>query len=142
MAGASHEREPRFSRDRAWIAYVADTTGRDEVYLRPYPGPGPVFPVSTEGGTEPVWSRAGNELFYRQGNRLMAVPVVTTPSLRVGQPAVLFEGSFQRQDLTAAPDYDVAADGRFIMVTTRPIESQSSQAGLTVVENWQTGTKS
>jgi serine/threonine-protein kinase len=56
---------PEFSPDGNWMAYVSDASGRWEVYVQPYPGPGGVMPVSTEGGTEPLWAPSGRELFYR-----------------------------------------------------------------------------
>jgi len=72
----SNERSPVFSPNGRWIAYASNESGRDEVYVRPYPpGTGGQILISTDGGREPVWARDGRELFYRSGNRLMAVPV-------------------------------------------------------------------
>jgi serine/threonine-protein kinase len=131
---AANERAPRFSRDGRWIAYVANSTGRDEVYLRPYPGPGASTPVSTSGGAEPAWSRDGRELFYRAGNQMFGVSVNTVGTLALGEPRVLFDRPFEREGLGVA-NYDVAADGRFIMVAA-PQSDGSSSADLAVVENW------
>jgi serine/threonine-protein kinase len=131
---AANERAPRFSRDGSWIAYVSNATGRDEVYLRPYPGPGASMPVSTSGGVEPVWSRNGRELFYRNGNQVLAVSVNTAGALVLGEPRVLFESPFEREGLGVA-NYDVAADGRFIMVAAPSTDGESSSE-LSVVENW------
>ena len=69
------ERSPRFSPDGRWLAYVSDESGRDEVYVQPFPGPGAKWLVSTDGGREPVWGRDGRELFYRAGDLMMAVPL-------------------------------------------------------------------
>jgi Tol biopolymer transport system component len=63
----------RFSPDGRWIAYVSDESGRPEIYVQPYPGPGGKWQISADGGIEPVWNANGRELFYRSGNRMMAV---------------------------------------------------------------------
>jgi len=63
------------SADGRWLAYASDQTGRGEIWVRPYPGPGPAVRVSPNGGTEPVWAKSGRELYYREQNRLMAVAV-------------------------------------------------------------------
>ncbi|HEV2349761.1 MAG TPA: protein kinase [Terriglobia bacterium] len=122
-----HEDNPMFSPDGHWIAYVSNETGRNEVYLRPYPGPGEKLQVSTQGGEMPVWSRDGRELFYRSGNKMMAVAVSTGPALKLGEPHVLFEGDFSNW-------YDVAPDGRrFLMIKPQP---SSPVTQINVVENW------
>ena len=105
-----------FSPDGHWIAYVSNETGRLEVSLIDYPGLTRKIPVSRNGGVEPVWAKNGQELFYREGDALVAVPITkgTTPS--IGQPRVLFRGVFQRGAF-GMPSYDVASDGkRFLAV--------------------------
>jgi len=79
IATSGHECCARFSPDGQWLAYVSDERGRNQVYIRPYPGPGVKFLVSEEGegGGEPVWSPDGRELFYRSGKRMMVVSVQT-----------------------------------------------------------------
>jgi Tol biopolymer transport system component/predicted Ser/Thr protein kinase len=62
------EGAPRFSPDGRWLAYVSDESGRFEIYVQPYPGPGGKWQISTEGGTEPMWNPNGRELFYRSGD--------------------------------------------------------------------------
>ena len=69
------ERTPRFSPDGKWLAYVSDESGRNDVYVQPYPGPGPKWLVSTDGGSDPVWSSDGRELFYRHGDQMMTVAI-------------------------------------------------------------------
>ncbi len=115
-----NEHSPMFSSDGRWFAYVSDETGRDEIYLRPYPGEGGKRSVSTDGGSEPLWSVRGRELFYRNGDKMMAVSIDTEPELRVGTPDVLFEGRFAITDRPDIPrNYDVSRDGRrFLMVQT------------------------
>ena len=67
-----------FSPDGRWLAYMSDESGRDEIYARAYPGPGPKIPISTEGGMQPVWSPRGGEIFYRLGESMMLVAVEST----------------------------------------------------------------
>jgi Tol biopolymer transport system component len=123
------ESAPRFSPDGHWLAY----TGGGDVYVRPYPGPGGRLPISSDGGNEPVWSRTGRELFYRHGNQMMSVAIATTPVLTAGSPRILFEGSYLASD-TGGAGYDVAPDGRFLMV--EPLEPERPATAIDVVINW------
>jgi len=81
-----NESVPQFSPDGRWLAYISDESGRFEIYVQPYPGPGGKWQISTEGGTEPVWNRNGRELFYRSGGRMMAVDIATQPGFAAGKP--------------------------------------------------------
>jgi Tol biopolymer transport system component len=120
------------SPDGRYVAYASDETGRFEVFVTPFPGPGPKRQLTTEGATEPVWSPRGNEIFYRSGDRMMAIPVTTTPSLVVGPARRLFEGRLTR-GAAGLPEYDVAADGRFLMM--RPV-ADAPALELRIVLNW------
>jgi serine/threonine-protein kinase len=125
------------SPDGKWIAYESDESGAQwEIYVRPFPDvSGPREKVSVDGGRYPRWGPPGSgELNYiaLQGG-MMAVPVELAPSLRVGRPTKLFD--------TAPPqlgrqnrDYDVAPDGRFILV--RPVATSSELLNVAVVLNW------
>ena len=129
-----NEGAARFSPDGHWLAYVSDESGRYEIYVQPYPGPGEKWQVSTDGGTEPVWNPNGRELFYRQGDKMMAVDVATRPSFSPGKPRMLFEGRYLRA-AQANPAYDVFPDGqRFLMVKETQQEQTSTQ--IDVVQNW------
>ena len=90
---SSNESAPKFALDGRWLAYVSDESGRDEIYVQPYPGPGGKKQISAEGGTEPVWNPNGRELFYRSGNKMMAVDTSSDTSLgfTAGTPRMLFE---------------------------------------------------
>jgi serine/threonine-protein kinase len=124
---------PRFSPDGRWIAYASNESGRFQVYIRPFPGPDRRFQVSTEGGTFPVWSRKGDELFYRDGHRLMAVRIsgLTAVTPTISNPEFLFERRYQAAGTTIA-GYDVSLDGQsFIFVKPEPIANQ-----LNVRLNW------
>jgi Tol biopolymer transport system component len=129
----SSEGSPRFSRDGRWLAYSSTESGAREVYVRPFPGPGGKAQISTDGGYEPVWSPTSRELFYRQGDRMMSAAIATAPALRAERPRLLFEGAYLVSD-TGGAGYDVAADGRFLMV--QPIEPQPAATAINLVINW------
>jgi Tol biopolymer transport system component len=132
VTGPAFEGGPQFSPDGRWLAYVSNESGQFEVYLRRYPGPEGRWTVSTGGGTSPLWNRTGNELFYRNGNRMMSVSVATTPDPTLATPRVLFERSYSYGSTVALANYDVSADGqRFLMV-----KSEGGIAHLSVVLNW------
>jgi serine/threonine-protein kinase len=130
-----NESAPQFSPDGHWMAYVSNESGPNEIYVQAYPGPGGKWQISTEGGTEPVWSRNGRELFYRNGNKMMAVDVATQPSFTGGKPRLLFEGPYVPTPATF-PNYDVSSDGqRFLML--KPSESaEAAPTQINVVLNW------
>ena len=130
-----NETAPRFSPDGRWLAYVSDESGRNEIYVQPYPGPGGKWQISTEGGTEPAWNPNGRELFYRSGNKMMAVDIATQPGFAAHKPRVLFEGQYQPTPATF-PNYDVSPDGqRFLMI--KPSEqAQAAPTQINVVLNW------
>jgi Tol biopolymer transport system component len=128
------EAVPQFSPDGRWLAYISNESGRYEIYVQAFPGPGGKWQISTEGGTEPAWNRNGRELFYRNGDKMMAVDIATLPSFSVGKPKILFEG---RYDLAPFPstNYDVSPDGqRFLMV--KPSEQEAAATQIIVVQNW------
>ena len=134
LATSFDERAPAFSPDGHWLAYISNESGKNEVYVQPYPGPGGKRLISTNGGTEPVWSADGRELFYRQGIQIMAVAVETQPTFTTGTPQVLFAGSEYLADPAGHQGYDVSADGqRFLMVRSQQGIGATS---LYIVLNW------
>jgi Tol biopolymer transport system component len=124
------EHSGMLSPDDRWLAYVSNESGRDEVYVLPFTGPGGRILVSTDGGVEPMWSRDGRELFYRNGYKMMAVSVSTDPELALGKPTELFEKPYATR--RSIPNYDVTADGEFVMVGIP--SSEATQ--IHVVLNW------
>lgn len=126
---------PQISPDGRWLAYASTESGRLEIYVQPYPGLGGKWQVSTEGGTEPQWSRSARELFYRSGDKMMAVEINTQPRFVAGKPKQLFEGQYLRTPSGfARANYDVSADGqRFLML--KPVSSVQATE-LNVVLNW------
>jgi serine/threonine-protein kinase len=129
------EAYPRFSPDGRWLAYQSDESGRLEVYVQPYPGPGGRWQISTDGGVHPLWGPE-NELFYRWGDSMMVVSYsVEGESFRAGKPRELFQGQFR---LGSRPSADISPDGKgFAMlkkVTAEEGVTEPTQAIL--VTNW------
>lgn len=89
----AEERDGKFSPDGKWVAYQSDETGHNEVFVRPFPGPGSAVRVSTGGGQSPFWRRDGKELFYTTDDQLMAVAVGASGkgALDFGLPKSLFK---------------------------------------------------
>ena len=132
LAGAFRNYDPSLSPDARWMAYMSDESGRFEVYVRPYPGPGGRWQVSLNGGTEPVWSPTGREIFYRDGDRMMSATVRTQGGFEVGVRAQLFEGAYD-QTQGQFTNYDVSRDGRtFVMLQ----QVQGTAQSVFVTLNW------
>ena len=122
-----------FAPDGRWLAYVSNESGRNEVYVRPHPGPGEKITISTDGANEPLWAPDGRQLFYRSGDAVFAVDIQTTSTLSAGKPRKLFEKDYERTS-TLWPNYDVGPHGRqFLMIKT--LEDQAP-AQINVVLNW------
>jgi len=125
----ANESGARLSPDGRWMAYESDDSGRSEVYVIPYPGPGVRWQVSNNGGSRPIWSGDGRELFFfDSGERLMVAGVETRPAFRTGLPKPLF-------DLTNARDYDIAPDGARFVILRSP-ETGGAPRPLAVVLGW------
>jgi Tol biopolymer transport system component len=126
-----NENAPQFSPDGRWLAYSSDESGRFEIYAVPYPGPGGKWQVSSDGGREPVWNRNGRELFFRNGNKMMAAPIDTQQGFSAGTPKMLFQGQYVTLG-NSTPNYDVTADGqKFLMLKTTVPPTQ-----INVIVNW------
>ena len=124
---------PQISPSGRWVAHGSSKTGRQELFVHSYPNPDIEVQVSTGGGTLAAWRRDERELYYRQGDAMMAVDVVTEPKFSVGRPRVLFRGEFAA---IQGKNYDVAPDGqRFLTVqTVNPIAPRD----ISLVLNWMT----
>jgi len=140
---AANEMTPEFSPDGRWLAYVSNESGRNEVYVQPYPGPGGRHLISTNGGEQPAWSRDGRELFYVQGGlyapggvpTLMSVRVETAPKFAQGAPQPILESP----DLSTAwgRNYDVAPDGRrFLLTLGRDATTAPAPTQMIFAQHW------
>jgi len=120
----------RFSPDSRFVAYMSDESGTHEIYVRALPPGKGRWPISTNGGFFPRWRRDGTELYYREGQKMMAVPIRLTPNaVEPGAPRELF----QAQD---GGRFDVSPDGqRFLL--HYPAEGQQDAQSITIVTNWQ-----
>ena len=106
------------SPDGHWLAYESNESGRAEVYVRPFPNVETALrPVSTGGGTRPVWSRNGRELFYFvEPDTIMAVPVIRAGSdITFGTPKQVVKGPYAAGGLRGR-QYDVSKDGRLLLI--------------------------
>ncbi len=131
------EHHPEFSPDGHWMAYVSNESGRNEIYVRPFPGPGGKWQISNEGGTEPLWARNGKQLFYRGPPRhVWVVDVRGGSDFAVSKPRPLFQMQGSYTAGTYARSWDISLDDRrFLMVK---IEDRKWQpiTELILVQNW------
>jgi len=124
----ANEGYPDFSPDGRWLAYASDESGRFEVYVRPFPGPGSKWQVSSGGGRFPKWSRSGKELFYRtiwpDSKIMVAAYTASGDSFHADKPRLCSPGQFT--DLGVFPNFDVHPDGkRFAVLKAPGAESQN-----------------
>ena len=128
-----HERQPVFSPDGNWIAYISDESGEFDVYIQSSSGAGQRRKLSTNGGIEPMWHPKGSKLFFFKDKTVFSVPVQTTPELSTSTPRMLFETS----DMITSSRWrntDISRDGsRF--VTIPPLD-EPKELQIIVVLNW------
>ena len=131
------ERNGQFSPDGNWIAYQSNESGRFEIYVQPFPGPGGKFQISSNGGLQPRWNKTGKEIFYMSlDSKMMAAPVKLSlegKSLETGTPVALFPvriagSSFNKQQ------YAVSSDGQRFLINLAADEGVASP--ITLIYNW------
>ncbi len=140
LNGPFAERAPMFSPDGRWLAYQSTESGRDEVYVRPFPGPGSRWPISTDGGTTPTWSRTSNELFFAASDRriMVAAYAVDGDVFRPEKPRLWAEGRFVARPRTGPTrSFDLHPDGkRFALATQSQRESEEKQDRISFFFNF------
>jgi eukaryotic-like serine/threonine-protein kinase len=127
--------ESQFSPDGRWISYFSAVSGRSEIYLQPFPGPGERLTVSSSGGVQAKWRGDGKELFYlTPEGTMMAVEVRPGARLDLGTPRPLFTTRLRPN--SALDQYVVTADGQRFIVMEPPADAQPD--AMTIVTNWTT----
>jgi len=131
MQTTFNERAAKFSPDVHWVAYDADESGRNEVYVAPFPGGGRKWQVSTAGGRQPLWNKSGTELYYFTPDNVLTATTIgfAGGEPKIGTPVALFKAHPRNFDYGI---YDVTKDGRFL-ISSAPDESN---APLTLISNW------
>jgi eukaryotic-like serine/threonine-protein kinase len=135
-----HESTPRISPDGRWMAYTSDESGKEEIYVRPFPDVNAGrWQISTSGGNNALWSRDGREIFYRNGNAVMAVSVKTSPAFIFETPRTLFQGTYVRSannpGNTDFGTWDISPrTQRFLML--RESGAGSGPRKINIVINW------
>ncbi len=125
------ERQGSLSPDGRWLAYASNDSGRSEIYVEPVPGPGGRRQISSEGGEQPRWVRSGKEIVYRNGTKMMSMPVEVQPVFQPGNPVELFDRKFDRGGAVAG--YDVSPDGQTFVMTRSERENPTQ---IRVVLGW------
>jgi dipeptidyl aminopeptidase/acylaminoacyl peptidase len=134
------ERNGQFSPDGNWIAYQSNESGRSEIYIQPFPGPGQKTRISTNGGAQVRWRRDGKELFYvTLDGRLIAVPIrlpTGGPTVQAGAsvPLVLTHLAVAPVEIMDGPQYVVSPDGQRFLVNTAAQETNAPP--LSLILNW------
>ena len=137
LQGTFSRGNAEYSPDGNWLVYRSNQSGTHEVYVQPYPGPGPVVPASIGGGDQVMWSVDGSRLFYRLDNQMMAVTVDRGDQLRIGTPTELFVTA----DFVVTAgirQHHLAPDGRFLMLVDVALDTDAGQVPIQVVlvQHW------
>jgi eukaryotic-like serine/threonine-protein kinase len=137
------EAQPQISPDGRWMAYTSDESGRSEVYVHPFPevNSGKRMQISASGGDSPLWSPNGRELFYRNGDSVMAVSVKMNPTFSLDTPHLLFQGSYFSCNFHFVGNeynpWDISPDGkRFLMIKESSSAAGAESQRINIVLNW------
>jgi serine/threonine-protein kinase len=127
-------RDGQLSPDGRWVAFQANVASRREVFVAPFAGSGERRLVSTDGGTEPLWSHDGRELIYQNGSRVMSVAVTPGATFSASSPRLLHEGRFLRT-ITGNTSFSIARDAsRFLRI--QPVDPVPTITRIDLVLNW------
>jgi Tol biopolymer transport system component len=134
LTGPTRDNQAEFSPDGRFVAYTSVGTGDPEIYVQPFPNAADgKWLISTKGGVEPHWSRDGKELYYWEGQTLMAVAVRLTPTFSAGTPTRLFDAPAQPWYINDSDRTQVSPDGRFLFLVP---DGQNSIPPIDIVVNW------
>lgn len=141
LTNESYASMARFAPDDGFVAYTSNASGRNEVYVRPFPASSQGrWLVSKGGGSQPRWRRDGRELFYiSPDSKMMSVDITTAPVFQPGVPKALFTAPISGGGpVSVVTRYDVTADGKNFLINAVPSEANGGQgAPITVILNWQ-----
>ena len=130
---STHEWEPALSPDGTLLAYTSGDAGQSEIVLRTYPATTGQWQVSANGGSQPVWSRTGDAIYYRDTpGQILRVDVRSKPTVTLGTPVVVVRPS----TLIARVGYDIAPDGQKLLMVQEVRTDEQRSAALAVVQNW------
>ncbi len=135
LATSFNEVSPKFSPNGRWMAYASDESGRYEVYVRSFPGPGMKQQVSSEGGIQPLWARNGKQLFYRWRDQFWAVDVRTDGGFASSRPRLLFEKpGYEGGDPIRT--WDLSLDSQRFLLVKMEERKPSPVTEMVLVQNW------
>ena len=137
LATAANEISPRISPDGRYYLYTSDETGTWEIFARPFPAGEGKWQVSTAGGTQPFWAPNSREIFYLEGETLMAVDVIDLDTFALGRPAKLMQSKlyFPIFDSARFATIESGPEGQSFFLI-RPLEDGTSPSRLMLIENW------
>jgi len=136
------EFQPKISADGRWIAYTSDESGEAEIYVRPFPDiEKGKDKISLSGGNSPLWSPDGDELFYRNKDEVIRVPVQTKPAFKPGKPETIFRGDYTPLWNQDGHTWDISPDGKRFLMMKWGARADDKKAGpavpkINVVLNW------
>jgi serine/threonine-protein kinase len=125
----------QFSPDGHWVVYKSNESGRDEIYVQPFPGPGGKWMISTDGGSFPMWARNGREIFFLNEDKMMSVPVEIQPAFKAGTQRLLFQGGGYIGGLLGLRNYDVAPDGQHLLMVKEK-EAPATSKEVAIIVHW------
>lgn len=127
LVTAFNEYSPAWSPDGTWFAFTGDESGTPQIYLRRFPS-GTKVQVSVHGGTEPVWPRSSDQLFFRSGANLAASRIVTGATYDVSPPRIILATAGEAGTMTGLPNYDVTPDAKRVLIVRSQARATSSPA--------------
>jgi serine/threonine-protein kinase len=126
---------PEISPNGHWLAYVSDESGRKEVWVRPFPGPGGKWQISTEGGSEPIWSKDGKQLFYRQTDLAWVVDIQTEAGFSASRPRLMFKkAGYNRGSVNR--EWDLWPDGQGFLMVKLDERKPQPVTEIILIQNW------
>jgi Tol biopolymer transport system component len=129
------EGHPAISRDGQYMAYMSNESGQMEIHVRPFPEVDKgKWQISSGGGESPLWSPDGRELFYRNGDAVMGVPVNTKSTFSAGKPGILFRGPYWT-GISESPAWDISPDGKRFLMMMR-LQAPAGPRRINIVLNW------